>query len=78
MVYIPNKWIEYWKKSVDRGWVDPDTLKPIPDRKNISEILVIILLLFEDTVISFEGEPVTFQKLKNFKTDLIYSLGIPD
>ena len=62
MVYIPNQWIEYWKKSVDRGWVDPYTLKPIPDQKNISEI---------------PSLPIDNESLTRLR-DLLLDLGIKD
>ena len=62
MVFIPEQWGDYWRKSVDRGWVYPDTLKPIPDRKNISEI---------------PSLPIDDESLTRLR-DLLLDLGIKD
>ena len=39
MVFIPEYWQKYYEELIDRGQVDPDTLKTIPSHKEkISQI----------------------------------------
>ena len=63
MAFIPEHWRNYYEKLIDRGWIDPDTLKTIPSHKEkISQISLL---------------PIDDESLIKLR-DLLLDLGIKD
>ena len=60
---IPEHWRNYYEKLIDRGWIDPDTLKPVEN--------------FNGKFKEIPELPIDLESLKKLR-DLLLDLGIKD